>query len=300
VYFAHFVVLATFVSSRDVESLMAASYPPPVDQLLTLGEPSGDDWLDYRALGTTEEHVPTLVEVLQDESLSWNTWEKGIDERPLWAPLHAVRALGQLRAEAAVEPLIQLLFREHDDDVLLENIPTALAMIGRAALGPIRDALPGAADVDDGWVAVSLADALKQMPGQHPELRGEAVEAITGQLNAWRTQNHDVNAFLISNLMDLHAVEAAPVIQAMFEGGRVDDTITGDWEDVQVALGLLEKRTTPRPRYTPVGFDQEMSTQYAPPPRAARPAPIPGSDSAAARSRSLRKTQKKKAKGKRR
>lgn len=46
-----------------------------------------------------------------------------------------------------------------------------------------------------------------------------------------------LNAILIGCLMDLGAVEAAPVMEAAFRAGRVDLRHAGDWEDVQVDMG---------------------------------------------------------------
>jgi hypothetical protein len=39
------------------------------------------------------------------------------------------------------------------------------------------------------------------------------------------------------------------VMERAFAADRVDISIPGDWEDVQVELGLIEERQTPRPQY---------------------------------------------------
>ena len=85
---------------------MSEPYHDPVAQLLTLGDPRQEgrivsEWCDYPALGLTAEHVPELVRMALDDDLHWCDWERA----EVWAPLHAWRALGQLRAESAVEPL---------------------------------------------------------------------------------------------------------------------------------------------------------------------------------------------------
>jgi hypothetical protein len=41
-------------------------------------------------------------------------------------------------------------------------------------------------------------------------------------------------------------VEVAPAMQRAFAADRVDLSILGDWEDVQVELGLKATRETPR------------------------------------------------------
>jgi hypothetical protein len=58
-----------------------------------------------------------------------------------------------------------------------------------------------------------------------------------------------LNGCLISDLIDLKAVEAAPLMARAFEARRVDLSVAGDWEDVQVELGLLAQRETPQPNY---------------------------------------------------
>lgn len=273
---------------------MTPTYPAPVDQLLTLGEPEGDDWRDYRALGLADEHVPALLALMEDERLRWEAWSEGDEQGPHWAPLHAWRALGQLRAVAAAEPLVRTLLRDADeDDWAVEDIPRALVMIGPPALRAIRTALPAAAREEDSWGGINLSSSLSEIAREHPEVRPEVVETLLRQLRLWETQPEDLNGFLIHHLAELGAAEAAPVMQEAFSAGAVDESIMGDWEDVQVALGLLAERTTPRPRYNFVLRTPRIR-------RVRLTAPIPGSTSAAARSRQLRKAQKQAARKKRR
>jgi hypothetical protein len=52
------------------------------------------------------DQVPELIRMALDEDLHWADTESA----EVWAPLHAWRTLAQLRAEAAVEPLIGLLY----------------------------------------------------------------------------------------------------------------------------------------------------------------------------------------------
>jgi hypothetical protein len=265
---------------------MTDLHPPPVDRLLTLGKPDyKDDWTDYLALGITDEHVPALIDVLQDPGLSWEAHVKGADEAPFWAPLHAWRALGQLRAEAAAEPLVRTLLRSDDDDWASAEIPEALVMIGPVALGPVRDALPAAVREPEPWLGARLAETVAKIARAHPAVRESAVETLTRQLRVWADQSGELNAFLVWSLMDLRAVESAAVMREAFEAGAVEESVTGDWEDVQVELGLLPERTTPRPHY-------DHGFQFRPPPRKRITATVPGNDSTAARSRQLRKAQK--------
>jgi hypothetical protein len=266
---------------------MSETYPPPVHQLLSLGEPEEGvrDWRDYRALGLADEHVPALLELLEDPRLSWMEWSEGDDQAPHWAPMHAWRALGQLGAPSAVEPLLRVLLRDEDDDWALSEIPRVLAMVGPTARPAVRDALPEAARRPEPWSAGTLGSALVHIARGSPEMREDAVAALTRQLRTWPDQSAELNAFLIGDLTDLHAVEAAPLMREAFEAGVVDESVVGDWEDVQVELGLLAERTLPPPRF-------DHGIRLSPVHRARTTPSIPVSSSPAAKSRQLRKAQK--------
>lgn len=82
------------------------SYPSPVDKLLTYGDArlGADSWPNYLELGFGPEHIPDLIRMATDEAL--NTAET--EDMAVWVPTHAWRTLGQLRAEAAIKPLLIL------------------------------------------------------------------------------------------------------------------------------------------------------------------------------------------------
>ncbi|HEY0153508.1 MAG TPA: hypothetical protein VGB92_15985 [Longimicrobium sp.] len=221
-------------------------YTAPVDQLLSLGSPGEiwDPWADYLALGLTDEHVPELIRMATDPALNES---EGLVE--VWAPLHAWRALGQLRAEAAAQPLVDLLATV-DDDWVQDDLPQALGMIGGAAIAGLRELL--ANDAADLTPRISAMAALSAVARDHPELRDQAVGVLTAQLALWPDQDPDLNASLISALAKLQAVEAAPVMEAAFTGCAVTEYICGDWEDAQVRLGLLAERITPLRTHPPL------------------------------------------------
>src|SRR5918911_179978 len=99
-------------------------YTSAVARLLTLGEPEGPGagWRDYRALGLGPEHVPDPVRMVGDSRLNGADSESS----EVWAPLHAWRALGQLRAPEAVGPLLHQLDECAEDDWCHEEVPRVL------------------------------------------------------------------------------------------------------------------------------------------------------------------------------
>ena len=116
------------------------SYSHPVSQLLTYGDclklPRWPEELDYLPLGFGSEHIPDLIRMVLDDDLYW----ANSDSLEVWAPVHAWRVLGQLQAEAAIEPLLTRLdlVDEEDNDWVSEELPQVFAMIGAAAIAPLH------------------------------------------------------------------------------------------------------------------------------------------------------------------
>jgi hypothetical protein len=84
------------------------------------------------------------------------------------------------------------------------------------------------------------------------------VALIVGQLEKATENDPELNGGLISELMDLQAVETAPAIEAAFATENVDESICGDWEYVRYRLGL---GPAPAQRnYQPFSFDAPVRT----------------------------------------
>jgi hypothetical protein len=221
------------------------TYLPPVDRLLKLGaEPARRrTWPDYRLLGLEDRHVPALIRMAVDPAL-----HAAEERNPAgWAPVHAWRALGQLRATAAAGPLILLLQRELGSDWVFREVPLVLGMIGPAAL-------PGATmllfdDAFDEELRIAATTVIVTTGIEYPERRDEAAALVVKQLEDWKDQGRQLNGFLVSGLIDLQETDAAPLMQAAFAANAVDLDVNGDWEDVQIDLGLLEDRITPPPSF---------------------------------------------------
>lgn len=222
-------------------------YAPPVAHLLTVGDPREQgEWPDYPTIfDITLAHVPDLIRMMQDEGLNWADSES--DE--VWAPLHAWRTLAQLRAETAVDAIINTFYTidDWDQDWQQNEYPTVMAMIGPPAIPALKAYL---ADERNGmWSRVTAAEALSKIGLKYPESRDECVAILADQLSQHQRQDPTQNAFLISSLVDLKAIEAIGPMESAFNAGDVDLSVLGDWEEVQIELGLLKERLTPLPEY---------------------------------------------------
>ncbi|MDF2775665.1 MAG: lyase HEAT-like repeat protein [Geminicoccaceae bacterium] len=215
-------------------------YPAPLDRVagLQLDESVYPANVDYVALGIGPGDIPALIDIATD---------RRFDDVPVpvaWAPVHAWRALGQLRAADAAEPLTLRLQGDDLDDYELGDLPRALGKIGAPALPVLARYLSN--PQSQTWSRVATAEAVGEVGQAHPDARDECVALLSNQLREFRDQDPTVNAFLVTGLLDLEDVEAVPIIEEVYTSGLIDESINGDWEDVRVELGLLPARLTPR------------------------------------------------------
>lgn len=235
-------------------------YKSPVSLLLALGDLRGQEDHDYLALGLGSGDVPDLIRLASDDALWWADGESP----EVWAPIHAWRALGALRAEEAITPLVALLSKSDPDDFndwLGEDLPDIFARIGPKSIPPLAAYLraPG----HGLWARVTAASSLGNVAKAAPETRDLVATILHDVLNDTvgrpRPPTEDeatLNGFVISELITLGATESAPTIERAFAGARVDETIAGDLEDVQIALGLRERRETPARNYLLESLDR--------------------------------------------
>jgi hypothetical protein len=221
--------------------------PAPVRQLLMIGDAGCytlAEWPDYPAsFGLDQRHVGALIGMACDGALHTGDPNSSL----VWAPVHAWRALGQLRAEASVQPLLALLKMREDDDAVDLEIPIVLGMIGSAAIPHIAGYV---SDRTNPTRAVAIAlSGLREIAERNPDCRGECIDILVRRLEPHSDVDASINGFAVSALIDLHAVESIDTIRDAFRRDDVDISIAGDVEDVEIELGLREKRATPAPRY---------------------------------------------------
>ena len=210
-----------------------SDYQPPVSELLNYGDcRNHQEWLNYvRALNLEEKHIPELIKMATDEALN----QGDPDSKEVWSPVHAWRALGQLKAKEALKPLLGLL-NNRDDDWISNDFPTLCTLIGVDSIPLLKEFLADASN--DFYARSDAAESLEAISKKYPETRESNIAAIAGELEKFRDNHPIFNGFLILNLVDLQAVETIDIIERAFKAKRVDIFVAGDWEDVQVEFGL--------------------------------------------------------------
>ncbi|HEY5731089.1 MAG TPA: DUF1186 domain-containing protein [Anaerolineales bacterium] len=227
---------------------MTNTYTEPVASLVELGRPHGGAWLDYSTLGLTHDHIPDLIRLAEDNEMRFmfppEDAPDDIDLPEWYAQIHAWRALGQLKAVEAIPSILGILHQvdDEDDDWIGEDAEDVFAKIGPTAIDPISEYLRD--DTNGMYARVSAAKSLYAIGKTYPETRDECVKILASILENYKENDEGLNGFIIYDLVRLRAVEHIDLIERAFESGNVDEMIMGDFEDVQVELGLLEKRIT--------------------------------------------------------
>jgi hypothetical protein len=223
------------------------AFSDPVRQFLTIGESKVREpakWPDYvKTFGIGPEHTDELIRMACDAALN----ACGIESSEVWAPMHAWRALGQLRAEAAVAPLLGFLDSINDDDVADMEIPEVFGMIGPVAIPPIAAYLSDRRHSE--WSAGKAIRGITAIVKRHPESRDTGVAILISRLQPHKDENPTTSGFAVADLIDLNAIEAIDPIREAFGRGAVDISVAGDIEDVEIELGLRDRRATKAPNY---------------------------------------------------
>jgi hypothetical protein len=157
--------------------MMISTYTDPVAKLLSYGDCRYfKTWPDYLELGFTREHIPELIRMATDEELNWAE----SDSLEVWAPVHAWRALGQLQAEEAIEPLMRLFHELEHSDWTGEELPIMYQMIGPKALPALAYYI--AEDSHETFPRITAAHSLERIGNTYPEAKEACLLIFKDQL----------------------------------------------------------------------------------------------------------------------
>ncbi|MEL6552096.1 MAG: hypothetical protein AAFQ63_01350 [Cyanobacteria bacterium J06621_11] len=198
--------------------------------------PRVDRWPNYvEELGLSEAHIPELIRLAIDDELNRLAGE----DVAVWAPVHAWRSLGQLKAEAAIAPLMNTFLEELYADWAHEEIPWVLGLIGERAIAPVTKYLATRKKKVRG--RISASESLERIALQNPDLKDVCLEKLANQLAEYSRNPADLNGFLVSSLIELGSAQYADLISEVYLSKRIDETICGTWPSVQVDLGLAKE-----------------------------------------------------------
>ncbi len=212
-------------------------YPQTARALFKLGaiDPQAP-WPDYLAAGIGPGDIPGLIEAVRRRP-----FYRGEPGPAGYIPIHAWRALAQLRAVEACGVMIEALREEAEADPgsgwTLEEMPEVFEMIGPGALPTLAAALQdGSLDPNSRW---AVAEGISRVGTTHPETRAECVALLAECLGRSAENEADLNEGLVIGLKTLKAAEAAGVIERAYAAGHLSGWAAGKWESVKRELGVV-------------------------------------------------------------
>ena len=214
-----------------------------VGVLFELGEArrTGGDWPDYLQYGFDSGDVEDLLALMTDTSLH----EAPSESNKVWVPLHAWRTLGQLGNLRAINPMIGMFNSLCEDDWALEELPRAVAMIGRDAISPLTNFMGDSSNKE--FARAMAVNALEEIAVRDPSARDEVVTIVTDYLEAPDVTATGFNGSAVSTLITLQAQESIDTLRRLYASGNVDIFACGDIEEVEIELGVRTQRSTPPP-----------------------------------------------------
>ena len=215
-------------------------YSEQLTQLLTQGEVPLDNPLDYTGLGFSMEHADELIRMATDAELL----NSDADSLEFWAVIHAWYALAQLKVAAAVEPMLDLIDASKYDLLFDQEYPKVFALMGEVAIPELKNYL-----YDENREELVRAHALHSLDTLGKTYRQACLDILCELLQKLDKNSKELAGMVISSLMDLKATEAIETIRDAFNRDCVNISIPGDLEDVEIDLGLRNKRDTSRPNY---------------------------------------------------
>lgn len=199
--------------------------------------PADDEWVEGNPnyvgeYALNSQHIPGLISLATE----WGHEQPGSDV--VYGAIRAWRALGQLRAVEAVQPLLDIQDRldELKDDWYLEEFPGVFGLIGPPAVNRLATFL--ADDSHRKYPRSIAGNGLREIALRFPESRNEIVAILTSELSLQPPNEGDLNGFLLGDLLDLNAKESAEAIERAFAANAIDPTIAGDWGDVRTELNI--------------------------------------------------------------
>jgi hypothetical protein len=219
-----------------VRRLCEAKNPRDVDDW------EGHDGYYVAACRVSAEDVPGLIDIVR----KWGDpdWPDDVDGPPIdeedaeLLPVTAWRTLADLKADAAVEPLIDVLCALDDkyDDWASEELPHVFGKIGESAIEPLIEVAKNDGNLES--IRSIAARGLRCVAERHAETRDRIVAWLTEMMTHAVEDDLNFNTSLLVELAELHAVEAAEPIERAFAANLLDIGMIGDWERVRRRLGV--------------------------------------------------------------
>lgn len=222
-------------------------YPEKFQTLLTYGREglmrTKKYTMNYLELGFNEDDIALLTEMVFDEELN-SLIDNEENEDKLFAPVHAVMVLGQLKAEKPFKLLLASLDID-DDDYYRSAVTYYLKTIGNPFVAELTAYFLD--ETKNLFNRMLVLEAMEQIDEKSDNTVSMLEETMVHYLTQKGAGNDGLNAMAIAALKEITGTKHIDLIRNVYRNKPVDIWFYGDLEDLEIELGLREKRETPKP-----------------------------------------------------
>ena len=196
---------------------------------------------NYADLGFRRDDIEGLLEIALDEDLELYNSSVGKER---YIPCHAITALGQFEAVEALDRLLKRLDFFHKDDYYREAVLYYIRKISYLKLDVLieyfldREKYTG--------LRVLVVEGIEEALNRDDILDKKAEKAFVEYLQRDDELDDFLNPMVIFMLIEITDDKYIDLIREVFETKPVNIYYDGDFEDVEIRLGLREKRSKPR------------------------------------------------------
>lgn len=197
--------------------------------------------LDYEKMGFTQDDAKLLTEIALDNNLEFFNAE---DEKIAYAPPHAIMALAQLKIVEPFEAILERIEFFEEDDYYLNAALRYFTALGNQKTDTLIQYFLD--KTKSHYNRMLVYESLEKTVLNYPDLTKKIEKASVEYLQRDDELFDSLNAVVIFTLIDISKAQHIELIRKVFATKPVDIFYDGDLEDIEIRLGLREKRATKR------------------------------------------------------
>ena len=215
--------------------------------LFTEGDSLGSDYIED-AKNRREIMIPFLCELLKDKRSYLET-----EDNSDWAPIHAVRILGILADEQAIEALItsSKYADEFGIDLIWEALPESYLRMGPSVIPYLKEYILKYKSMKEHSV-LSEVDGLWNIWAVYPETKKE-IEDFFLEIIKSLADDYELVTNLIIDFAQIKRNDLRPLFEEYYETGKVDLN-TATREDLDYFFDVV---------HDPPGYRKDLEAYYS-------------------------------------
>jgi hypothetical protein len=198
---------------------------------------------NYDEFRFTQDDIDELIGLATDSSYKLINYQEHEElvERFFYGTIHAVNILGKIKAVESIEFILKKMEEESEgNEYFLEAFVSYVTNMGINGLDFFEKYI---FEKPEEYNLISIFDGIDYMLEEEPSSVSRVEEIMIMYLKNEKTHPAPLS-FAISTLINIGEDKHIDLIRETFKTKDVDTLLRGDLEDIEIELGLREKRVT--------------------------------------------------------